>query len=190
MFATSVKSKSTVISLYDVNIANELNLFGYMVACSHVFTLRIIENERSVVAVVGATTSKSLTLFSAEGIISQLSRLHCYSTSMISNVCEGLFFLQMLFKTSSSVLSDVTSTSLAKIFFILNFVTRIFTFNSFKEHLLHCAKCLVGCSKRDMKFSLLRKLIKVSFFSKVSLSAAIAGNVLLCRAFDKLSVWL
>ena len=74
MFATSVKSKSTVISLYDVNIANELNLFCYMVACSHVFTLRIIENERSVVAVVGATTSKSLTLFSAEGIISQLSR--------------------------------------------------------------------------------------------------------------------
>ena len=96
MFATSViKSKSSVISLCDVNIANELNLFCFMVARSHVFTLRIIENERSAVAVVGATTSKSLTIFSTEGIISQLSRLHCFSTSMISNACEGLFFLQM-----------------------------------------------------------------------------------------------
>ena len=45
MFATSVKSKSSVISLCDVNIANEINLFCFMVACSHVFTLCIIEND-------------------------------------------------------------------------------------------------------------------------------------------------
>ena len=153
MFATSVKCKSSVISLCDVNIANELKLFCFMVARSHVFTLRIIENEHSAVAVVGATTSKSLTIFSTEGIISQLSRLHCFSTSMISNVCEDLFFLQMLFKTSSSVLSYVTSTSSPKIFFI----SSISSLASSPSIPLRTTYSIVqnalklSCSKRDIR---------------------------------------
>ena len=153
MFATSVKSKSSVISLCDVNIANELNLFCFMVARSHVFTLRIIENECSAVVVVGATTSKSLTIFTTEGIISQLSRLHCFSTSMSSYVCEGLFFLQMLFKTSSSVLSDLTSTSSPKIFFISSISSLPYSpsipLRSTCSIVQNALK--LGCSKRDMR---------------------------------------